>query len=105
MVDAGPAAMAGPMTRPRRTRRRRWPLVLTVVFALLLVALVIADRVAVSAADAAVEKRLAEQAPFDASNKPDVSIRGFPFLTQALSGKYDDIEVSGDSLDRKSTRL
>ncbi|HYU66217.1 MAG TPA: DUF2993 domain-containing protein [Jatrophihabitantaceae bacterium] len=98
MVDAGPAAMAGPMTRPRRTRRRRWPLVLTVVFALLLVALVIADRVAVSAADAAVEKRLAEQAPFDASNKPDVSIHGIPFLTQALSGKYDEIEVSGDAL-------
>ncbi len=90
--------MAGPMTRPRRARRRRWPWVLAVVFVLLLVALVIADRVAVSAADAAVEKRLAEQAPFDASNKPDVSIRGFPFLTQALSGKYDDIEVSGDSL-------
>src|SRR6266480_3369678 len=98
MVDAGPAAMAGPMTRPRRARRRRWPWVLAVVFVLLLVALVIADRVAVSAADAAVEKRLAEQAPFGASNKPDVSIRGFPFLTQALSGKYDDIEVSGDSL-------
>jgi hypothetical protein len=90
--------MAGPMTRPRRTRRRRWPWVLAVVFALLLVALVIADRVAVSAADAAVEKRLAEQTPFDASNKPDVSIRGFPFLTQALGGKYDDIEVSGDAL-------
>src|SRR6266568_3939602 len=97
MVDAGPAAMAGPMTRPRRTRRRRWPWVLAVVFVLLLVALVIADRVAASAADAAVEKRLAEQAPFDASNKPDVSIRGFPFLTQALGGKYDDIEVSGDA--------
>ncbi len=88
--------MAGPMTRPRRARRRRWPWVLAVVFVLLLVALVIADRVAASAADAAVEKRLAEQAPFDASNKPDVS--RFPFLTQALGGKYDDIEVSGDAL-------
>src|SRR6266566_7977033 len=98
MVDAGPAAMAGPMTRPRRARRRRWPWVLAIVAVLLLVALTIADRAAASAADAAVEKRLADQAPFDASNKPDVSIRGFPFLTQAVSGKYDDIEVSGDSL-------
>jgi hypothetical protein len=99
MVDAGPAVpMAGPMTRPRRARRRRWPWALAIVFVLLLVALVIADRVAASAADAAVEKRLAEQAPFDASNKPDVSIHGIPFLTQALGGKYDDIEVSGDAL-------
>ena len=99
MVDAGPAArMAGPMTRPRRTRRRRWPWVLAVVFAFLLVALVIADRVAATAAHAAVEKPLSAQAPFDSGNKPDVSIRGIPFLTQALGGKYDDIEVSGNQL-------
>jgi hypothetical protein len=99
MVDAGPALpMAGPMTPRRLARRRRWPWVLVIVVVLLLVALAIADRVAVSLADSAVEKRLSQQAPFDSGSKPHVSIHGLPFLTQALSGKYDDIEVSGDAL-------
>jgi hypothetical protein len=101
MFDAGPAApMAEPIAAPRRVRRRRrWPWVLLVVAALLAVVLIVADRVAVGMADTAVEKRLAEQAPFDAgNNKPHVSINGVPFLTQAVSGKYDDIEVAGDAL-------
>ncbi len=69
-----------------------------IVVALLLAALAVADRVAVAMAQSAVEKRLAEESPFDSGAKPHVSIHGIPFLTQATSGRYDDIEVSGEPL-------
>lgn len=61
--------------------------------------LVVADRVTVGMAESAVAKRIADQSPFEGTVvKPHVSINGFPFLTQAFGGKYDDIEVSGDAL-------
>ena len=99
MVTPGPTAVPVGMTpAPRRVRRRRWPWVVGIVVAVLLVALFVVDRVAASMAQAAVEKRLADQQPFEAGNKPHVSIHGIPFLTQAAGGKYDDIEVSGHPL-------
>ncbi|MFJ9589247.1 LmeA family phospholipid-binding protein [Streptomyces acidicola] len=52
---------------------------------------VIADRVAVSFAEdqAAQQVRTTEGLP----TAPDVSIKGFPFLTQVASGELDDVEV------------
>ncbi len=55
--------------------------------------LVVADRIAVSVAQDRVATRLAGQRPFEGT--PKVTIHGFPFLTQALGGKYSDIEVTG----------
>lgn len=99
MVNPGPTAIpVGMPPPPRRVRPRRWPWVLAVVLVLLLVVFAILDRIAVSAAQAAVEKRLSEQSPFESGSKPHVSIHGIPFLTQAAGGKYDDIEVSGHPL-------
>lgn len=31
------------------------------------------------------------------STRPHVTVRGFPFLTQVLDGKYTEIDVSSDS--------
>jgi hypothetical protein len=78
---------------PVRARRRRWPIVVLVFLLLLAAIFVVADRVAVTVAEDQVATKLADQRPF--IGKPAVSIHGFPFLTQAIGGKYDDIEVTG----------
>jgi hypothetical protein len=67
--------------------------VLLVVVVILLGLLAVADRIAVSVAEGRVADRLAGERPF--AGRPDVSINGFPFLTQALDGVYDDIQVTG----------
>lgn len=65
----------------------RWLLVAVVLAGLLGVA----DRVAVGAAENAVATRLASAGGLPAT--PEVDVRGIPFLTQALSGRYDDVVV------------
>jgi hypothetical protein len=55
--------------------------------------LAILDRVSVSFAESAVAKRI--QTSQQLSSKPGVSIGGFPFLTQAIGGRYDDVTVTG----------
>jgi hypothetical protein len=93
---AGVPAYAG---GPARRRRRRWPWVCAIVVVVLLGLLAVADRVIASMAESAVADRIAEQSPFRGTGvKPHVSINGFPFLAQAVAGKYDDIEVSGRGL-------
>lgn len=84
---------------PQRRRRRRWPWITGIVVLVLFGLFVLVDRIAVGMAESAVAKRIADESPFDETGiKPHVSINGFPFLTQATGGKYDDIEVSGDAL-------
>lgn len=60
----------------------------------LLLLLLVADRVGKEVA----ERVLADQVDAELSTRPDVRIGGFPFLTQALSGTYDEIEISGTGL-------
>jgi hypothetical protein len=67
---------------------RRWLVVLVVILGLL----VVADRVAVVAADNVVATRI--QSDQQLSQRPHVSIHGFPFLTQALGGRYDDVTLT-----------
>lgn len=57
-----------------------------------LVLLLIADRVADYAAQRDVASRI--QASEHLSTRPDVSIGGFPFLTQAFAGRYDEVDVT-----------
>ncbi|MFI5686846.1 DUF2993 domain-containing protein [Streptomyces sp. NPDC051636] len=52
---------------------------------------VIADRVAVSFAEGEAADKL--KASENLAETPDVSIKGFPFLTQVASGSLDDVEV------------
>jgi hypothetical protein len=64
---------------------------LLVVVALLALAMV-ADRVAVGVAEDRVAGELATKGGLQGA--PTVDIAGFPFLTQALAGRYDDVRIS-----------
>lgn len=65
-------------------------------------ALVVGDRVALSYAQKTVAEKLGGQAPF--TSAPEVTADGFPFLTQAVSGKYQHITVDGSGLTLGSLR-
>lgn len=57
---------------------------------------VLADRITVSVA----QKKAAERAQITEglAHKPKISIEGFPFLTQAVTGKLDEVKVSADDI-------
>lgn len=74
-----------------------------VVVIIVLGLLVVADRVAVLAADREVANQV--QADQHLSARPGVSIGGFPFLTQALLGRYDDVTVTMHDLHRTAVRV
>ena len=65
---------------------------LVVVVVLLLGLLVVADRVAVGVAEGQVATQVEQKGALHA--KPEVDITGFPFLTQAVAGRYDDVRIS-----------
>ena len=71
-----------------------------VVLVLLLVA---ADRVAVVIAERQVATQL--QSTGDLSVRPSVSIKGVPFLTQALAGTYDEVELRAEDVTAGNGRL
>jgi hypothetical protein len=58
--------------------------------------LVIGDRITARYAQNTASDQLAVAAPFD--RKPSVTVHGFPFLTQAVGGRYRDIEIAGGGL-------
>ena len=63
------------------------------VVLLLLVGLVLgADRVGEEVAEDQVARVVAEWAGL--AGAPDIEIGGFPFLTQAVAGRYEDVQVS-----------
>lgn len=76
---------------------------LLVTLATLLVLAIAADRLSLVLAEHAVATQL--QTSGSLSTKPHVSIRGIPFLTQALSGKYDDIELSASDVTAGGGRI
>ncbi len=76
---------------------------LLVSLAILLALLVVADRVAVSVASGVVASQLRTSG--ELRSDPSVTITGFPFLTQALAGRYDRIEVSASGLSRGGVRV
>jgi hypothetical protein len=65
---------------------------LVVVLVLLLGLAVLADRVAHGMAEDRVAAELVEKGGLQGS--PEVEIAGFPFLTQVLGGRYDDVRIS-----------
>nr|WP_243850660.1 DUF2993 domain-containing protein [Modestobacter marinus] len=50
------------------------------------------DRVGVSVAEGQVADQLAARG--ELAGTPEVDITGFPFLTQAVSGRYDEVRIS-----------
>ncbi|HEX4429597.1 MAG TPA: DUF2993 domain-containing protein [Frankiaceae bacterium] len=65
---------------------------LIVTLAILVVVLIAADRIALLVADSQIADRV--QKSQELSAKPQVSIKGFPFLTQVLGGRYHEVDVS-----------
>ena len=66
--------------------------VLLVVVLLLVGLAVLADRVAVGVAEDRVATEMA--AAGGLAGTPEVEITGFPFLTQAIGGSYDEVRIS-----------
>jgi hypothetical protein len=65
---------------------------LVIIVVVLVALLVVLDRVAVVEADHVVAARIQTQEHLP--SRPSVSIGGFPFLTQALGGTYDDVTLT-----------
>ncbi|MCZ2806203.1 DUF2993 domain-containing protein [Modestobacter sp. VKM Ac-2983] len=65
---------------------------LLIVLLLGLGLLVLVDRVGVTVAEGQVADQVAERGGL--AGAPEVDITGFPFLTQALSGRYDEVRIS-----------
>jgi hypothetical protein len=75
-----------------RRRRRRWPFVSLIVILLILVA---ADR----GANAYTEDQMASQvqSSLALSGKPQVTIQGFPFLTQLAARDFRTVDISASN--------
>jgi len=74
------------------SRRRGGCLVALLVLLLIAVGvLVVVDRVGVGIAERQVAEQVADRGGL--AGTPEVDIAGFPFLTQALSGEYDDVRI------------
>jgi hypothetical protein len=65
---------------------------LVVVLLLLVAVLAVLDRVGADAAERAVAERI--QRDQGLAVRPDVSIHGFPFMTQLIAGDYDEVDVT-----------
>jgi hypothetical protein len=76
---------------------------LVIVGVLVIGLLVVLDRVAVVAADHTVAARIQTQE--NLPSRPSVSIGGFPFLTQAIRGRYDDVTLTVHGFDRIAVRV
>jgi hypothetical protein len=73
------------------------------VVVVLLVLAIGADRVGAVLAAHVVASKLTTSASL--TTEPSVTIHGFPFLTQAISGRYDDVELVATDLARGGVRL
>src|SRR5689334_13200956 len=90
-ASQGFPAAQGPPARVRR-RRRRWPWITLLVIVLVLVG---GDR----AAKAYAENQMASQvqSSLALSGKPNVTIQGFPFLTQVASRTFKTVDVNASN--------
>lgn len=76
---------------------------LLIAVALVLGLLVVADRVTAVVAANAVAAQL--QSAGNLRHQPMVSIRGFPFLTQAIAGRYDEVQLEARGLRSNDLQL
>ncbi|HEX6967401.1 MAG TPA: DUF2993 domain-containing protein [Micromonosporaceae bacterium] len=95
MATGQPTYPADPPARPRRSRSRR-RLIAVVGFLVVSAALlVVADRAAVAVAERTVADRVRQEAADRRAevSLPQVRVAGFPFLTQVLAGRYEEIHI------------
>lgn len=74
-----------------------------VALVILVVVLVALDRAGLYVAQREISTRV--QSSYDLSERPTVSIKGFPFLTQVASGHYQRIDVTISSATTDGVRL
>jgi hypothetical protein len=67
----------------------------SIIVGVLLVLVIVADRVALWIAQNEVASRA--QTELGLASEPGVSIKGFPFLTQVLGGRLDNVDLSTDA--------
>jgi hypothetical protein len=80
---------------PVRKRRRRWPLVVLIVVLVLAGLAVVGDRVAAAYA----ENRIASEIQKEGfGTRPDVTIHGFPFLTQVLDRHFPHAHMTARNI-------
>jgi hypothetical protein len=77
--------------------------VLLVFLLFLIIGVVAADRIGVVVAQDQIAKQVA--AENDLPRKPDVKIHGFPFLTQAIGGNYEKIDVAVGQMTQQGVTL
>src|SRR5580704_2540310 len=63
-----------------------------IVLGILVVLLVVLDRASLLIAERQIGSRV--QSAYHLPQRPGVSVHGFPFLTQVISGQYQEIDVS-----------
>jgi hypothetical protein len=85
------------MPAPPRRRARRWPWVVLAIIVVLAGLFVVADRVALHLAEDKAATTL--QTSQHLNQKPDVSVAGFPFLTQLAAGEFDHVTISAKGID------
>ena len=96
-------------TRPRRRRGRRALITLLVLLIVVVGILIVGDRVAANFAEQKIAEQVSQEVAAQNAQAapPEVSVSGFPFLTQVLAGRYEKIsivmrdvkgDVNGDSV-------
>ncbi len=88
-----PVAGYAPPQPPRKPRSRTVMIAVISVLAVLAV-LIAGDRVANAVAQNVLAGQL--QSELSTPTKPEVSIAGFPFVTQVLSGSFSSVQVTAD---------
>lgn len=76
---------------------------LLVSLTVLVVLVLAADRIGAAAAGTVIAGKLRTSAGLE--RVPSVRITGFPFLTQALGGRYDRVDVEADGISRGGVRI
>ena len=76
---------------------------LLVVTGVLLFVLLVADRVGDLLAERAIAADVMAQSAL--TERPEVDVTGFPFLTQAIAGRYDEVEVRAEDVPAGQLRL
>ena len=85
-----------PVYQPAAVRRRsRWPFVVLGVVVLLLLLLVGADRAAAAYAGSQAAQQMKTQG---FPGNPDVTMEGFPFLTQVAARNLQDVHVTANNV-------
>jgi hypothetical protein len=86
----------------RRRRRKRWPIVLTVLVVLILAVLGIGDQVAKGIAQNAIAQKIESSG---LSAKPSVNIEGWPFLTQLAAKDIKVIDISANNVTASGSKV